>query len=276
MRHLCTLPLPKCGSVKNRCGWPFRLLCAAAMHISPVCEHKERIREYTLPWPHCSKPFAQRAPLLHRLTGKFLLKHLGWKQLGSDFSTTDFLLGVSDAVKAYADVLNEHRYQDLKSMFSPSLYRVVDTSLRNLPAQAEVNMDVSTIKGQTLCSVNAIFGDAQPGDEHAIEWLGQKVLTSKSQMMKTFEDNSHFTFRNARALGVEATLNRLEFVIGVSFFTRSYFKVVDITGQTLQGDDQYVEDFHYWKFSSLVYDRKYPFEWIVVDINNFMYSSCSS
>ena len=226
--------------------------------------------EYSLPWPHYSKPLARRAPLLHRLAGQFLL-HRGSNRMGSAFSTTDFLLGVSDAVKAFVDALNENRYHDLEAMLSPSLYKSIVTSLRNLPPGAVIDLDTSVIKGQTLCSVCAVFGDATPDDEHSIEWLGQKVVTSKSRMMKLIEGDSSFTFKNARALGTEATLNRLEFILGVSFFTRTCFKVVGDTGQLVQGHNHYVDDFHYWKFSSLVhYDREYPFEWIITNINNFL------
>lgn len=252
----------------NSCyGWLYRLLYTKKLQLSTASDDDDT---YTLPWPRYSRPIAQRAPLLHRLAGQFLLFH-GAKRLGSHFSTTEFLLGVSDAVKAYTEVLNEHRYQDLEVMLSPSLYKAVDASLRNLPVGAKLDMDVSAIKGQTVCSVNAIFGDANPDDEHSVEWLGQKVLTSKSQMMKILEGESTFTFRNARALGAEATLNRLEFVLGISFFTRSSFKVINDTGQILIGNNRYIEDFHYWKFSSVVdYDRDYPFEWIITDINNFL------
>ena len=250
------------------------MLYAVKLKLSTLSEHTEKTGEYyTLPWPHYTEPLARRAPLLHRLAGQFLL-HRGSKLLGSEFSTTEFLLGVGDAVKGYASVLNERRYQDLETMFSPSLYKAIDSSLHRLPVETELIIDVTAIKGQTLCSVNTTIGDANPGDEHAIKWLGQTVLTSKSRMMEIFEGESRFTYRDAHALGTEATLSRLKFVLGVSFLTRACFKVVDSTGQILQGHDQYIDEFHYWKFTSLVdYDREYPFEWIVVDINNFMHNS---
>ena len=259
----------------NQKGWSYKLLCTNKMLLSTNLE-QETNRKYSIPWPHYSRPIARRAPLLHRLAGHFLLSR-GSRLLGSVFSTTEFLLGVSDAVKAYTDVLCEHcnGYHDLKAMLSPSLYKSVENSLSNLPGGAKLDMDVDAIKGQTLCSVNTIFGNANPDDEHSIEWLGQKVLTNKSRMMEIFEGDSSFTLQNARALGAEATLNRLEFVLGVSFFTRTCFKVVDDTGQVLLGGkNQYVEEFHYWKFSSLIhYDKDYPFEWIITDINNFIYNS---
>ena len=256
-------------------GWTAGLICTAKFQSSMVPEPEERAqfssKGYPLPWPHHFRPIARRSPLLHRLAGQFLI-YRGSKRWGSGFSTTDFLLGVADAVKAFTKVLNEKdRYHDLKTMLSPSLYNSIKASLDNLPEGAVIDMDVSAIKGQTLCSVNAIFGDVNPDDEHSIEWLGQKVLTSKSRMMQIIEGDSSFTFRNARVLGAEATLNRLEFILGVSFFTRTWFKIVGDTGQTLQGHDQYVDEFHFWKFSSLVdRDKEYPFEWIITDINNFL------
>jgi hypothetical protein len=241
------------------------------MATEPHTEESEsNADEYPLPWPHYSRPIARRAPLLHRLAGQFLL-HRRLKQLQSTFSKAEFLLGVSDAVGAFTYALNEHRYHDLEAMLSPSLHKSIDISLHNLPLGARIDMDASAIKGQTVCSVSAIFGDATPNDEHSIEWLGQKMITSKSEMMKLIEGDSKFTFKNARALGAEATLNRFKFVLGVSFFTRTCFEVVSNTGQLMQGHNHYVDDFHYWEFSSLIhYDRDYPLEWKITNINNFL------
>lgn len=276
-RHLLCSPAGKANRLRLRdvaretirCyGWPFRFFYTSNVQSLMVAE--PHMDEYSLPWPHYSRPIARRAPLLHRLAGQFLL-HRRLKQLGSAFSMADFLLGVSDAVQAFTYALSERRYHDLEAMLSPSLYKFIDVSLHNLPVGATVNMDTSVIKGQTICSVNAIFGDATLDDEHSVEWLGQKVVTSKSEMMKLIEGDSRFTFKNARALGIEATLNRLEFVLGVSFFTRTCFKVESNTGQLIQGHDHYVDDFHYWEFSSLVHcDREYPLEWIITNINNFL------
>ena len=267
MRHLL-LYSPVTQTI-GCCRWPFRFFYTSAAQSQPTSEHKSSI-EYPLPWPHNSRPIARRAPLLHRLAGQFLL-HRGTKRLGSDFSTTNFLLGVSDAVRAFTDALGENRSDGLEAMLSPPLYKSIDSSLRNLPPRATIDMDTSVVKGQTMCSVSTIFGDATPDDTHSVEWLGQKVVTSKSQMMKIVEGGSSFTFKNARALGTEATLSRLEFVLGVSFFTRTCFQVVSDTGQVVQGHNQYVDDFHYWEFSSLVhYDRDYPFQWTIANINNFL------
>ena len=266
MRYFILCSPAKKASPLGCCGWPFRFFYTSKVQSLTATEHKE----YSLPWPRYSRPIARRAPLLHRLAGLFLL-HRGSEKLRSVFSTADFLLGVSDAVGAFTDALNENRHHDLEAMLSPSLYKAIDVSLLSLPLGATIDMDTSIIKGQTICSVSAIFGDATPDDEHSIEWLGQKVVTSKSQMMKLIEGDSMFTFKKARALGTEATLNRLEFVLGVSFFTRACFKVLSNTGQLIQGHNHYVDDFHYWEFSSLVhYDKEYPFEWIITNINNFM------
>ena len=269
MRHLLCSPAKKASQL-GCYGWPFRFLYTSNVQSLMTKPHTGESSEYSLPWPHYSRPFARRAPLLHRLAGQFLL-HYRLKRLRSAFSMADFLLGVSEAVGAFTCALSENRYHDLEAMLSPSLYKSIDISLRTLPLGATIDMDTSVIKGQTVCSVRAIFGDATPDDEHSIEWLGQKVVTSKSEMRKLVEGDSRFTFKNARALGTEATLNRLEFILGVSFFTRTCFKVVSNTGKLIQGHNHCVDGFHYWEFSSLVhYDREYPLEWIITNINNFL------
>lgn len=272
MKHLLCSPVKRASQL--RCyGWPSRFFYTSNMQSlmrATEPHDAEESSKYSLPWPHYSRPIARRAPLLHRLAGQFLLHHR-LKQLGSAFSMTDFLLGVADAVGAFTYALSEHRYHDLEAMLSPSLYKSITISLHNLPLGATINMDTSVVKGQTVCSVGAIFGDASPNDEHSVEWLGQKVVTSKSDMMKLIEGDSRFTFKNARSLGIEATLNRLEFVLGVSFFTRTWFEVVSNTGQLIQGHSHNVDDFHYWEFSSLVHhDREYPLEWIITNINRFL------
>ena len=272
MRHLLYSSAKQavaCETTQLR--WPFRFVYTSNVQSLMATEpHTEELNQYPLPWPHYSRPIARRAPLLHRLAGQFLLQRR-LKQFRSAFLKTDFLLGVSDAFGAFTYALNERRYHDLEAMLSPTLYKSIDVSLHNLPLGATINVDASAIKGQTVCSVSAIFGDATPDDEHTIEWLGQKMITSKSEMMKLIEGDSRFTFKNARALGIEATLDRLEFVLGVSFFTRTCYKVVNNTGHLIQGHNHYVDDFHYWEFSSLIhYDREYPLEWIISNINNFL------
>ena len=264
MRH----PLSTLKGSRIRLGLP---LHATQLMKSSTGAGSER-NEYILPWPHCSRPIARRAPLWHRIAGQFLL-HRGSQRLGTFFSTSDFLLGVSDAVKAYGEAINQTSYQDLEAMLSPPLYKIINSSLCNLSEGSEVDMAVTAVKGQALCSVSAVFGHASQDDEHSIEWLGQKLVTSKSRMMEILEGNSNFTFKNARSLGAEATMNRLEFILGVSFFTRTYFKVVDSSGQILQGNNEFVDDYHYWKFSSQVaYEEEYPYKWIIADINNFMHN----
>lgn len=264
MRHFIPCSPANKARKLGCCGWPFRFFYTSKVQSLTATEHKE----YLLPWPHYSRPIARRAPLLHRLAGLFLL-HRGSEKLRSAFSMDDFLLGVSDAVGAFADALSENRHHDLKAMVSPTLYKSIDISLQSLPLGATIDMDTSIIKGQTMCSVSAIYGCAVPDDEHSIEWLGQKVISSKSQMMKLAEEDSRITFKKAR--DVLGTDDRLKFVLGVSFFTRACFKVLSNTGQLIQGHNHYFDGFHYWEFSSLVhYDKEYPFKWTVTNINNFL------
>lgn len=253
---------------------------ARTLHSTHVLNNTETSSQstYTLPWPHHSKPFASREPFLNRLVGQFLLSSIA-RKFGHSFSRVDFLHGVSDAVHTFADILADTtRHLELEYLLAPVLYTAVKKSLQNLPENLQIHSEVESVRGAYVCSMNTMFGDAEPGDRHIVSWLGQSVVTSKSKLAALLSGDSKFTFNSAQDLGREAALTRLEFHIGVSFLTREKFLVVDgSNGRKVQGSNEFRDCFHFWKFSSLVdwdsEDMEYPFDWTIIDINNYIKNS---
>lgn len=227
---------------------------------------------YTLPWPQYSKPFASREPIWNRQVGLFLLRRVA-NMLGEQFSVSDFLLGAKDAVYILADTMaHKNRHEQLRLLLEPTLYSAVEESLSSLPTNARIHLDIESIRNLQLASVNAIVGMADPGDEHVIAWLGQKVITSESKLQEFVKQDSKFTFDRARGIGRDAVATRLEFQLGVTFNTKEKFAVLDEGSRLVEGSNQFRDGFHFWKFSSLAEweTDEFPFQWSIADINDYV------
>ena len=256
-------------------GRPLSSLRKKDLHTSLVnSSQDEEGLGYPLPWPHYSKAFASREPLMHRMSGLFIVKRVA-NILSHLFSVSEFLLGVREAVYMFADVIaSQERHDELEHILEPNLCSSVRQTLSLLPENAHIHLDIESIRNLQLVAVNAIIGSADPGDEHVIAYLGHKVITSQMRMQSLIDQDTKFTFNSARAIGKEATVSRLEFQLGVSFSTKEKFAVLDESGTVVKGSNQFKDCFHYWKFNSLVpwETEEYPFRWTVMDINNFLHS----
>ena len=189
---------------------------------------------------------------------------------GQQFSVSDFLLGARDSVYTLADVIAyQENHEQLHQLLQPVLCSAMENSLGNLPQNAHVHLDIESIRGLQLTGVNAVVGTADPGDEHVMAWLGHKVITSEAKLQKLADQ---FTFDSAKEIGQKAMATRLEFLLGVTFNTKEKFAVLDEGGQLVEGSNQFRDSFHFWRFSSLVEwgTDGYPFQWSIVDINNYV------
>ncbi len=256
-----------------------RLLSASTawtrrLHTSPASRREENGDAYPLPWIHARKPVRPSDPYLHRLVGLFLLKRFT-NLHGYKFSVSDFLDGAKDAVYSLAEVIaNQEAHAHLEHFLGRRLCSALRQSLSALPENAHVHLDIESIRNVHLSSVNATVGDADPGDDHVISWLGQRVIASQSRLQNLIDEDSRFTFERARELGREATLSRMEFQLGVSFGTKEKFAVLGEDGHVVMGSNQFRNCFHLWTFSSLVsWEMDYPFQWSIVDINDFVKQS---
>lgn len=237
------------------------------LRTSPLSTGKDG---YTLPWPQYSKPFALREPIWNRQAGLFLLRRVA-NMLGEQFSVSDFLLGVKDAVYVLADTIaHQSKHEQLRRLLEPTLYSAVEESLTSLPTNAHIHLDIESIRNLQLVCVNGIIGTADPGDEHVIGWLGQKVITSEAKLQELVKEDSKFTFDRARGIGRDAVATRLEFQLGVSFSTKEKFAVLDEGSRLVEGSNQFRDCFHFWKLSTLVEweTDEFPFQWSIADINN--------
>lgn len=236
---------------------------------------------YPLPWLHCSKASqlaGAREPFWNRFAGLFLLRRVATMH-GYSFQISDFLLGVKDAIYALADIIAEQARQDqLQNVLDSALCASMQRSLDSLPPNAHIHLDIESLRNLHLVGVNAVIGSAEEGDRHEIHWLGQKVVTSHSRMESLMESGSKFSLSDARKIGSEATSSRLEFQLRVSFRSKEKFAVLDDGGAVVMGSNQFRDCFHVWKFSSLVAweAESYPFNWSILDINNFMESRSNS
>lgn len=192
---------------------------------------------------------------------------------GQQFSVSDFLLGARDAVYTLADVMAcQDNHEQLQELLQPALCSAMEESLGNLPQNAHIHLDIESIRGLQLTSVNAVVGSAEPGDEHVMAWLGHKVITSEAKMQQLVTQDTKFTLDSAKEIGQMAVATRLEFLLGVTFNTKEKFAVLDEGGQLVEGSNQFRDCFHFWRFSSLVEweTDDYPFQWSIVDINNYV------
>lgn len=231
---------------------------------------------YPLPWPHNTAPIITKEPLWNKWAGLFLLRRVIKQRTGQPFAMSEFFFGVKEAILAFTNALKQtEQRSNLGSFLHPSLHSAVEESLAKLPEGAQIQLDVENIRNMQLTSANSIVGTAPPGDEHVIAWIGQKIISSKSKLgdvMKPEEGN--FTFEKARELGREAAYNRLEFQLTVSFVTRERFLVLDKVGHIVAGFREHQDSHHLWKFASVLdWDSDYPFQWKVIDINNYVLHS---
>ncbi len=233
---------------------------------------------YPLPWNHNRKPLRPNDPYLHRQVGLFLLRRVA-NLHGSNFSVSEFLHGVRDAVYSLAKAITDQEtHSQLELFLGRRLCSAVRRSLGALPENAHIHLDIESIRNMHLSSINATVGMADQGDEHVISWLGQSVITSQTGLQNLMDEDSRFTFSKAREIGKEATFSRLEFRLGVSFGTKEKFAVLDEEGRVVMGSNQFRDCFHFWTFSSLVAweTDEYPFQWIIVDVNDFVEHSSNT
>ena len=231
---------------------------------------------YPLPWVHsplASQIYGAKEPSWNRFAGLFLIRRFA-RLHRHNFRISDFLLGVKDAIYALSDVLaDRERHEELENFIEPSLCASMRCSLDALPTNARIGLEIESLRNLHLASVNAIIGSADEGDRHEINWLGQQVVTNQSKLESMMESGSKFTLSNARNIGEAASSTRLEFRLGVSFSTQERFAMSDENGLVLLGSEEMRQCFHLWRFSSLVAwetAEGYPFQWTVVDINNYM------
>lgn len=228
---------------------------------------------YQLPWTQHHTPFTHRESLINRTVGIFLLRRIAGSH-GCSFSVSDFLQGVKEAVFSLADILSTPERQDsLHTILSPRLYERVRSSLDSLPSGSRMHLDVESIRHLQLCCVNSVIGATEPGDEHLFEWLGQRVVASRSELRAMDEIDAKFTFQSGRELALEAASTHMEFQLGASFRTKEKFAILDSTGEVVAGSNQFQDCYHMWRFSSDVpwnADIDYPFSWRILDINDYL------
>ena len=227
---------------------------------------------YPLPWAQHSVPFSVREPFKNRLIGLFFLKRIA-NTHGYKFEVSEFLQGAKEAVFTVAEALSSpERRNILQSVLSPHLYTAVRQSLENLPSGSRMHLDVESIRHIQLRCVNSVVGATEPGDEHPLEWLGQRVIASKSELQALERADTKITFQTAREIGMTAAGIHMEFQLGVSFKTKEKFAVLDSGGQVVEGSNQFKDGYHLWRFGSTVSweGDDYPFSWTILDINNHL------
>lgn len=233
----------------------------------------DSIDGYTLPWTQHPTAFTNREPLLNRTLGLFLLRNIASSH-GYSFSVSDFLEGVKEAVFSLARILSTPERQDaLPTVLHPRLCESIKSSLDALPSGSRMHLDVESIRHMQLSCVNSVIGATEPGDEHTFTWLGQRVVTSQSELQAMNDIGAKFTFQSGRELAMEAAHTHMEFQVGVSFKTKEKFAVLDNSGEIVAGSNQFRDCYHLWKFTSSVEwetDIDYPFSWTVLDINNYL------
>ena len=228
---------------------------------------------YVLPWSQHTKPFSERESFLNRTVGLFFLRRIAGSH-GYSFSVSEFMEGVREAVFSLAAVVSSPDKQNsLQTILHPRLFERVRYSLDQFPEGARMHLDVESIRQLQLSSVNSVLGATEPGDEHIFDWLGQRVIASRSELRAMDEIDAKFTFQSGRELAVEAASTHMEFQLGVSFKTKEKFGVLDRSGELVEGSNQFRDCYHMWRFCSTVEwsgDIDYPFSWTILDINNYL------
>lgn len=227
---------------------------------------------YPLPWPQHSVPFSVKEPFMNTFLGLFFLRRIA-NTHGYTFKVSEFLQGAKEAVFAVAGALSSpERRSILQSVLSPHLYTTVRQSLESLPDGSRMHLDVESIRHVQLSCVNSVVGATEPGDEHPLEWLGQRVIASKSELQALERADTKITFRTAREIGMAAAGTHMEFQLGVSFKTKEKFAVLDSGGQLVEGSNQFKDGYHLWRFGSNVSweGDDYPFSWTILDINDHL------
>ena len=256
-----------------------RLLVGTRSHSSsfPTDSGSVEGSGYPLPWAHHSGPVSPREPLVNRLIGLLLLRRIA-RSCGYTFTVSDFLHGAKEAVFSVAQTLSSPGSRDsLRGVLSPALYAGVSRALECLPGGARMHLDVESIRHVQLSCARSVVGATSPGDEHTLEWLGQRVVASKTELQAMHETDPKYTYRLAREIGVNAAQTHMEFELGVSFRTKEKFAVLDVNGKVLEGSNQFRDGYHLWRFGSdVVWDREdYPYSWRVTDINDYLTQSYS-
>ena len=213
-----------------------------------------------------------------KLVGLLLLRRL-LRSCSHDFNIPEFLLNSKDAIFAVVGALQATTdgLNNLSGMLENKLYKEVTKSVSSLNPTHQIDLELESINNMYLVGVSTITGKAESGDEHVINFLGQKIITSQSQMQILFDSSDgKFRMENARALGTEAKKANMEFVITISFSTKEKYCLTNNLGQAVEGThDQMRVAHHLWKFGSKVnWDaldkEEYPFQWVVYDINNYI------
>ena len=201
------------------------------------------------------------------MAGLFLLNRL------VDFSRSEFLLGVKDAVYSIAEVLSDQtRHDELDQLMNRPLYRAVKQSLDNLPTDANIHLDIESIRHLQLCTVHGEVGEATTDDVFAVRILGQDIVSSEAKL----ESYSESVFRGSKEERLEARESVLtmkaKFELGVGFSTREKYIVFSKEGRVVEGSNQYQTCHHLWKFSSPVDidSEEYPLEWTISSINGYL------
>ncbi len=225
---------------------------------------------HPLPWPQSLKHIPTHS-LFHKLAGLFL-----FKQFVGDFSPSEFLLGVKDAVYAIAGTIaDKSRHNELEQLLTRRLYATVKPSIDQLPLDASIHLDIESLRHLQLCTVHGTIGETIPGDAFAVRLLGQEIIASEASL----EMYSNTFFRGSKEERIEASNAVLamkgNFELGVSFTTREKYIVFGGDGAVIDGSNKYKTCQHFWKFSSPVNFEEwaYPIDWTVSDINDCLDSS---
>lgn len=222
---------------------------------------------YPLPWPKSLKPVNPYSSVLDKLAGLFLLNRL------VDFSQSDFLLGVKDAVYTTVEVLSDkNRHQELENLMTEDLYLAVKESLNVLPLSATMHLDIESIRHIQLCTINGRVGEASADDVFALKIFGQDIVSSEANI-QTYSETILKGSKEEREKAGESVLTmKANFEVGVGFSTQEMYMVFGDSGKVLKGSNQYQTCHHLWTFSSPVdlESDSYPLDWTISDINGYL------
>ncbi len=259
--------LKMCLALRSRSRVLFRTEAVACCSTPRRSLHSVQ-NSYPLPWPLSHQQNTHSN--WNKLAGIFLLKQL------VPFSHSEFLQGVKDAVYTIADAIsNKSRHSELEYLLTKRLYAAVKPSLDQLPSVANVHLDIESLRYIKLCTIQGTIGEALPEDEYAVKLLGQTLVASEASL----EMYSDVFFRGSKEDRMEASeavlTMKANFELGVTFSTQEKYVVFGEDGQVINGSNKIKSCQHLWKFSSPIYfereqDGRYPIDWTVSDINNFL------
>ena len=201
------------------------------------------------------------------MAGLFLLNRL------VDFSRSDFLLGVTDAVYSVAEIFSDQsRHIELERLMNRPLYSAVKQSLDSLPTDSNIHLDIESIRHLQLCTVHSEVGEAATDDVFAVRILGQEIVSSEAKL-QSYSESILRGSKEERLEARESVLTmKAKFELGVGFSTREKYIVFSSEGKVVEGSNQYQTCHHLWKFSSPVDSESdnYPLEWTISDINGYL------